>query len=202
MWIDVNQNTEDWFNLRLGKVTSSNFDKIMANEGKSFGNPAIEYAQKIALEIVTEQRDETGSYKNAFMDRGHELEPLAIEAYEIETLQIVTNGGFNDNGLTGDSPDGNIGDGCIEVKSVIPNIQWKRLKKGGFDLAYKWQIHGHIWQGEKDWCDFVSYCPEMPPKKQLYIFRVERDQEMIDRLKDRIDLFHKEILSNFKILTS
>ena len=46
MFIDVIQNTEEWFNLRIGKATSSNFAKIMANNNKAFGNPAIEYAQK------------------------------------------------------------------------------------------------------------------------------------------------------------
>ena len=72
---------------------------------------------------------------------------------------------------SGDSPDGNILNiGCIEVKSVVSNTQWKRLKKGGFDTAYKWQIHGHIWLGNKEWCDFVSYCSSMPESKQLVCF--------------------------------
>ena len=34
MWVDIEQNTEEWFNIRLGKATSSNFAKIMANEDK------------------------------------------------------------------------------------------------------------------------------------------------------------------------
>lgn len=201
MWIDVQQNTQEWFDLRLGKITSSNFSKIMANDPKVFGKPAIEYAQKVALEIVTGQRDETSNFKNAYMDRGHELEPIAIHLYELETFRKVTNGGFNDCGRYGDSPDSNIGkDGCLEIKSVIPNIQWNRIKKGGIDTSHKWQIHGHIWLGKKEWCDFVSYCPEMPESKQLHIYRVHRDEDMINSLKIRTKEFLKEVDKNITLL--
>lgn len=201
MWLDVEQNTDEWFELRLGKITSSNFGKIMANYGKAFGNPAIEYAQKVALEIVTGVRDESGSFSNGYMERGHELEPLAVEQYEIENFVEVTNGGFHDDGKFGDSPDGNVGDnGCIEVKSVIPNTQWKRLKKGGIDLAYKWQVHGHLFIGKKEWCDFISYCPEMPEEKQLHVVRVFVDDEMREQLIIRLAEFVLEVEKNVKIL--
>ena len=208
MFIDVKQNSDEWFDLRLKKATSSNFGKIMANEGKPFGNPAIEYAEKIALEYVTGERDESSSFSNYYMERGHELEASAIELYERETMYIVTNGGFyvqesKHKILLGDSPDGNVGDhGCIEVKSVIPKTQWKRLKKGGIDTAYKWQIHGHIWIGEKQWCDFVSYCPEMPENKRLHIFRIEKDESVIERMENRINLFKIEVINHIKILQS
>ena len=202
MWIDVQQNTDEWFNLRLGLATSSNFDKIMANYGKAFGNPAIEYAQKIALERVTGLRDERG-FKGKYFDDGHELEPLAIELYEIDNFITVINGGFNVVENLGDSPDGNVGEkGCIEVKSVIANTQWKRLKKGGYDTSYKYQIQGHIWIGEKEWCDFISYCPEMPENKQLHVHRVFRDDELIKMMEERIiGQFLPEVETNVKLLT-
>ena len=37
---NVDQNTDAWFDLRLVKITSSNFGTIMANDGKAFGEPA------------------------------------------------------------------------------------------------------------------------------------------------------------------
>jgi hypothetical protein len=202
MWVDVQQNTDEWFNLRLGLVTSSNFGKIMANYGKAFGNPAVEYAQKVALERVTGKKDDTGSYSNGYMDRGHELEPLAIEQYEIENFVEVTNGGFNVDGDYGDSPDGNVGeDGCVEVKSVIPNTQWKRIKKGGIDPGYKWQVQGHLFIGSKKWCDFISYCPEMPEKYQLHVVRVYVDKEMTDQLIDRLQQFVDLVEENVKLIS-
>lgn len=201
MWIDVQQNTKEWFDLRLGLATSSNFAKIMANEDKSFGIPAKEYAEKIALERVTNVRDESNNYTSLLMQRGHEYESIAIEQYEIEEMQIVTNGGFYIKKPFGDSPDGNVGsDGCVEVKTVIPNTHWKRLKKGGYDLAYKWQIQGHMFLGDKKWCDFISYCPEMPKNKRLYVFRVIRDDDMIERLERRLNEFEILVKENVKIL--
>jgi len=201
MWVDVQQNTPEWHDLRIGRITSSNFDKIMANEGKAFGNPAIKYARKKALERVTGLIDDTDNFTNIYMDRGNEFEPVAIEKYEIQTLNIVTNGGFNYWDLIGDSPDGNVGpNGCCEVKTVIANTQFERLEKGGYDKSYKWQIQGHLMPKEKEWCDFISFCPEMPADKQVYVYRVYKDDDMQRRLMERIDEFDKEIHSRVLIL--
>ena len=205
MWVDVEQNSEEWFNFRLGLATSSNFGKIMANFGKAFGNPAIEYAQKLALEIVTKERDETGPSGLWQFERGHEFEPVAIRRYELETLQTVTNGGFFHNleNTIGDSNDGNVGEnGCIEVKTVVPNTQWKRIKKGGIDSNYKHQINGHLLVGEKEWCDFISFCPEMPHNKQILITRVYRDEEELKKLESRLDAFLELVKENVRILKS
>jgi len=201
MWIDVEQNTDEWFNLRLGKATSSNFAKIMANYPNSLGKGATEYAQKIALEIVTGVRDESSLFTNHYMQRGHEYESEAIRLYEMETFTEVINGGFNDCDRLGDSPDGNVGkDGCIEVKTVIPNVQWNRIKNLSYDPNYFWQIMGHIWLGEKEWCDFISYCPEMPKNKQLHIHRVIPNDKSIECLKNRIKEFLVEVDENVELL--
>lgn len=201
MWLDIQQNSEDWFNARLGRATSSNFDTIMANEGKAFGQPAKDYAEKIALEIVTGVRDETQSFSNSYMDRGHELEPIAAELYEVETMQNVTNGGFFYTDKLGDSPDGLVGlDGVIEIKSVIPKTHWKTLKRGSFDPSYKWQYVGHLLISGRSWCDCVSFCPEFPEGKQLIIHRFERDEEMIRRLKSRLDDFLELVNENVSLL--
>lgn len=206
MWVDVQQNTDEWFKLRLGKPTSSQFGKIMANMGKAFGDPAKEYAEQLAAEIVTGVKDPNYSFSNQWMDRGNELEPIALEAYEEETMYEVTNGGFfiedcDHQIICGDSNDGNVGvNGCIEIKSVIAKTHWKRLKLGRPDPSYKWQYQGHIWLGKKQWCDNVSYCPEMPNQKKLLIFRVEKDNDMINQMEDRMSLFKKEVLNNIEIL--
>lgn len=169
--------------------------------GKAFGKPAIDYARKKALEIVTGEIDDTASFRNNYMERGNELEPLAIQLYEEEKFYAVDNGGFYEKGIYGDSPDGNIGsNGCLEVKCVIPNVHWERIEKGGIDGAYKWQVCGHLMVSGRDWCDFVSYCPEFAKGKQLYIHRVYRDEEMINKLKERLLEFEQLIKSKVEIL--
>jgi hypothetical protein len=174
---------------------------IMAHLGKDFGEPAKAYAQEVALERFSGKRIEKDGFQSYVMKRGQELEPIARELYEFENLVLVKNGGFFEDGKRGDSPDGLIGDdGVIEIKSVENKAHWKLIKKGGYDLSYKWQIQNHIWSTGRKWCDFVSYCPAFPTNKQLYIFRVERDEEMITQMNDRLKQFEELVGKNMEFL--
>lgn len=203
MWIDIEQNSDAWFDLRVGKITSSNFAKIMANGADKFGDPAIKYSERIALEMVIGERNDEDDFKSVYMERGNEYEPIAKGLYEIETFRKVKNGGFFYENDLGDSPDGIVGErGRVEIKCVIAGTQFKRLKKGGYDTAYKWQIQGHLWVGDADWCDFVQYAPKMPLSKQLYIHRVHRDEVMISELEAKMKKFRELVKQDVMILKS
>lgn len=198
---DVKQNSEEWFQLRLGKVTSSQMAVVMANLGKPFGDPAKRYALEIALERKLGRSVSEEVYQNAAMQRGHELEPIARELYERENFVVVKNGGFFEHEKTGDSPDGLVGeDGVVEIKSVYFNTHFKLLKEGGYDSKYKYQVHFHIWKTGRKWCDFVSFCPEMPEDKQLYTFRVHRDEEIIVQMDARLNQFERMVEENLRFL--
>lgn len=190
-WVDVQQNTPEWEELRLGKATASNFGKFMANYGRAFGEPAERYALQIALEIITGRRAEH-SFKNDDMERGHEQEPLARLLYEETHFTDVKNGGFFDCGLYGDSPDGLVGDdGIIEIKSVIASTHEATLRRAGPDPAYKWQLAGHLDCSGRQWVDFVSYCADFPEWNQLAVYRVHRDDitEQLAQLAERRSAF-------------
>lgn len=88
---DVEQNSEEWFGLRIGKVTTSNFGKFMANYGKAFGEPAKRYAFKIAKEQVTGEKSEEDSFTSKHIEEGHEFEPIARREYELKTFEILEN---------------------------------------------------------------------------------------------------------------
>ena len=45
----------------------------------------------------------------------------------------------------------------------------------------------------KDWCDFVSYHPDFPKEYQLFIKRVERDNDLIGRCEVDVINFLKEV---------
>lgn len=187
MWIDVQQNTDEWLNLRVGKMTSSMFKIIMAHEGKDFGKPALKYAEEIAYEIITGKKYEKDNYTNEHMQRGHEYEDEARKAYEYESFNDVTNGGFFDHGWYGDSPDGLIGDnGCLEIKVVVENVQRKNIKRGTVDPAYKWQVVGHILASGAEFCDFFTYCPDIEGEDSKFCYRFRKDQELEDRLLKRM----------------
>lgn len=185
---DVEQNTEAWEALRLGKVTNSHAPTFMANMGKAFGEPAKAYALTIALEQLNGRKSINAGFSNAQMDRGHAQEHDGRVLYERETFSAVTNGGFFCWGNHGDSPDGLIGSpGVLEIKSVIDKVHFANIKRGKFDPAYYWQLIGHLDCTGRDWVDFASYCADFPEDSQLFIDRLNREDyaEDIRALRER-----------------
>lgn len=190
---DVEQNTDEWLQLRAGKLTSSNLGKVMANYGKAFGEPAKKLAASIAVQQITGE-PESGGYSNEHMQRGHEQEPLARMLYENETFCDVENGGFFDSDFIGCSPDGMVSDdGVIEIKSVLSNVHFANIKRGGLDPAYKWQCIGNLKFTGRDWLDFISYCQSFPLGKRLYVHRIKKEDlsEEFKMIDDRISQFEK-----------
>lgn len=199
---DVEQNTDAWYALRLGKATASNFACFMANEGKAFGEPAKRYALQIALERITGEREEN-SYTNEHMERGHEQEPIARMLYEEMSFVDVANGGFFDCGEYGDSPDGLVNDdGVVEIKSVIPATHYATLQRGSFDPSYRWQLVGHLDCTGRDWVDFISYCSLFPEDKRLIVHRLWREQceDELKRLKERREKFLELVQSTYNTI--
>ncbi|MBQ0364982.1 YqaJ viral recombinase family protein [Providencia rettgeri] len=200
---DVEQNSDDWESLRVGKVTSSNAPLFMANYGKAFGDPAKKYALQIALERITGAKAEY-NYSNKHMERGHEQEPIARMLYEDTTFSYVLNGGFFDCGDYGDSPDGIVENskGIIEIKSVIASVHYATLTRNSFDPSYKWQLISHLDCTQMDWVDFVSYCADFPEGKQLIIHRLNKDdfQDEISQLQERRNQFLELIKTTQEII--
>lgn len=202
MFLDIQQNTEEWLQMRVGKVTSSGVGKIMANYGKAFGPPAKEYAVKIALEQLTGEAVGV-HYTNAHMDRGHQEEPIARATYEDRYFCEVSNGGFFDNGLTGDSPDGLIyDDGVLEIKSVIGHVQFSTIKRGGFDPKYKWQLVFHLRETGREWVDYASYSSDFPEGDRLYVHRcvVSDFKEEFKMVDDRLEEFFALVDTSKKMI--
>lgn len=190
---DIEQNSEAWGELRIGKPTGSQFGCFMANFGKPFGEPAQRYALQIALERITGKKAEF-SFSNEHMERGHEQEPVARMLYQEQKFCDVLNGGFFDWGDYGDSPDGLVnGNGVVEIKSVIASTHYATLKRGSFDPSYKWQLVGHLDCTGRDWVDFVSYCADFPEETQLIVYRADRDdfKEELEKLQERRTEFLK-----------
>ena len=193
---DVEQNTDEWLNLRIAKITGSSISKIMANYGKAFGDPAKKLAVSIAREMITNKLSTAESYSNAHMERGHEQEPIARALYEEQTFCDVLNGGFFEDGPLGCSPDGRVNEnGLIEIKSVLDHVHYANMKRGNVDPAYKWQVYFNLKVTKRDWIDFVSFCADFPEDTKLYIFRVNKQdiQPEIEMIDNRVYEFLKEV---------
>ena len=206
MWHDVEQNTPEWLQMRAGRITGSAISKIMANDGKAFGDPAKKLAVDLAVERLTGKHVSSG-FQNIHMQRGHEQEPIARELYQDAFFVNVENGGFFDNEKTGCSPDGIIYDGdklgLIEIKSVIPSQQYKRIKAGVHDPAYTWQIMHNLRESKAEYCDYISFCNDFPAGKKLFVERIFASGHKVnfDKIETRLKKFEKlidEIMGDIK----
>ena len=203
-WHDIEQNTDAWLDLRMGRVGGSAIGKVMANYGKAFGKPAHDVALKIALERITGTRVDQ-SYTNDHMERGHEQEPIARQLYEETTFTEVGNGGFFECGeLIGVSPDGISNVGLIEIKSVIGSVHFETVKRGAFDPKYKWQMLLGMGGSGLPWIDYVEYCSEFPEGKKLFIQRLnigDYSEDMI-KITMRLNEFNGLIDDKIKLIES
>ena len=204
-WIDIEQNTDEWLALRAGKIGGSSIGKVMANFGKSFGQPAKDLAAKIAIEQITGKPIMYG-YSNFHMERGHEQEPIARGLYEEASFSDVNPGGYyTDDILVGVSPDGLVyNDGIIEIKSVIASVQYQTVKRGGFDPKYTWQVYYNLLHSGRDWLDYVSYCADFPEGRRLHVARTYRDdcEKFFAMIAERMDEFAKEVEEAKFIITN
>lgn len=189
---DVEQGTQEWFALRCGKATASEFASILA---KGQGKMRASYLRRVVAERLTGKPSET--YRNAHMDRGQEQEPLARMAYELATDNIVQRIAFIEHGSisAGCSPDGLVHGKRrgAEIKCVIPTVQVETVDAGGYPSEHKAQIQGSLWiTGFEAW-DFCSYSPDMPAHLKTYIFTVERDDAYIKTLEAEVLAFLADV---------
>ena len=188
------QRTEDWYNIRKGKMTASNAETIIAN-----GKGLETYIYNLMAEYYSSAEKE--NYINADMQRGIDLEPEAKIEFQFYTgLDIKEVGCVELNEYILASPDGLIGDdGLIEIKCPNDSIYFKLLLSNNIKPEYIAQMQMQMYVTERQYCYFVSYNPNF--EKSLYIKKINRDEEMIDKLKkglERGTQLIKEIKENFR----
>ena len=189
----MEQGSDEWFAVRLGKVTGSNFGTAIAKPGST----RTLYMRKLIAEVLTGSRQ--ASYSNANMDRGTELEPLAREYYEMINDCIVKQVGFIEvNEDVGVSPDGLVGEGGgLEIKCPLPSTHISYILADREVACYRPQIQSCLWGTGRKWWDFVSYCPEVT-KRPYWTIRVKRDEQYIAELEIKIGKFIKEMKSQIE----
>jgi len=171
--IDAPQRSPEWFAARLGCLTASCLGDAFAKTKSGYAASRRNLAMRLVLERITGRSQESG-YTNADMQRGIELEPDALSRYELEHDAIVNQVGFlrHNTLMTGCSPDGMVGaDGLIEIKAPKPAIHLDYIR-GGLPEAYRLQMVHALWLTGRQWCDFVSYCPDFPESLQLRVMRL------------------------------
>ena len=186
----VEQRSQAWFEMRKGKITSSEIYKIMGEKGLS------ETAKSYLLEKVVEFYD--GFSEPAVgraLEWGTELEPVAIQHYEeLRNIKVDKASFVPYDSSYGGSPDGIVPpDGIVEVK--CPYKSANHFKHGMIKNAasfkkitpnYYYQcVSNMICTGTK-WCDFISFDPRVKEGFKMFIFRLELDEKEVKNVKERI----------------
>lgn len=167
LYHDVEQGTDEWFALRAGVPTASEFSKLVTGTGKA-STQVDAYAHQLAAErFAGEPLDRWEG--NQWTERGHEMEDRARAWYE-NTFpdRSITCVGFITDGLAGCSPDSLVDDdGLLEIKCLKASshvgviMYYERMKKLKPD--YVPQTQGQIMIAARAWCDILFWHPDLPP---------------------------------------
>jgi hypothetical protein len=179
------QNSAEWIQCRLGVPTASRFKDVMA---KGKGITRANYLYDLAGEIVTGAA--ATHYHDANMLRGELLQPEARDLYAVltdfEPFQI----GFIKNGRIGASPDYLVGvDGIVEIKTRLPRLQIELLVEDKVPNENWAQIQGQLLVSGRQWVDFLSYSPGLPP----FLRRVYSDSDYQMDLTQELEEFVKDL---------
>ena len=185
----MEQSTEEWFAIKAGIPSASNFDKLLTVKGEP-SKQRTKYMYTLAGEKITGKKEET--YQNAAMTRGIEMEAEARNCYDMIKGYDVKQVGFcmDDNRQYGCSPDGLVSeDGLVEIKCPLMATQVGYLLENKLPTDYFQQCQGQLFVTGRKWLDFVSYFPGLKP----FITRVTPDKKFHAALKKELDLFVTEL---------
>jgi len=187
---DIEQGSQDWLDLRLGKITASRVADIMSNgRGGKPSDKTKSYMSELISEILT--GEQTYFKQSAAMEWGTACEPQARAMYELQNDVDVEEVAFIQlNDHVGVSPDGLVGeDGLLEIKCPTSKKQIERALSDSYHSDYKEQIQMQLWVSGRKWCDFVSFDPRINGSASYLQERVYIDSGYIADMGFRIQNF-------------
>ena len=187
---EVQQRTDAWHQLRIGKVTASRVADIIAKTKTGPSASRENYLAQLVCERLTGQPAE--SYSNSSMQWGTDTEPFARAAYEGRMDLLVTEVGFVTHPwitMSGASPDGLASEGMVEIKCPNTATHIETLLTKTVPTKYITQMMWQMACADRPWCDFVSFDPRLPEKHQLFIKRINYDPEMVNMLENSVIQF-------------
>ena len=168
----MEQRSEEWFNIRKGRVTGSAVGAILgiapfAKQAdilrrmvRDWHRAPSEFVGNIATEWGV--RNEAGALTEYEMVSGNKVEACAFYQYEH---------------WLGASPDGLVGDrGLVEIKCPF-GIRYKHppvFKTVKDQTHYYAQMQIQLFCTDRDWCDFYQWTPNGD-----LIERIERDESFL-----------------------
>jgi len=195
---DIVQGTPEWMALRIGKIGGSRVADLLTEGRGGESLTRRKYKNELIRERLTHRKLDT--WKSPAMQRGIDLEPMARAWYEVhyntfvDQVAIVLHPTIEGAQC---SPDGLVDatNSLIEIKVPDPSNHLDNILTGGKQLEqYYDQV---MWQlacmPEREFCDLVSFDPEMPDHLQGFVKRIYRDDEYIKNMENKVTLFLQEI---------
>lgn len=195
--VNCEQGSTEWFDARLGHVTSSDIHRVIKKRKRGDGElqSRIDYKFEILMERLT--RIPAEHFVSKPMEFGKTNEPLARTSYELDKETTVETVGYVLHPtikMAGCSPDGLLGDdGLVELK--VPNscTHLEYLLTGIPPEEYLAQMMWQMACTGRQWCDFVSYDPRMPQECGLFVRRQYRDDKIIAEMESEVVKFLGEV---------
>lgn len=189
--VEVEQRSFQWHTMRLGVITASGIDCILAKAGsvKRGG-----YMSELIAEIATGAPKPLVSAKA--LEWGINNEPAAIDTYQFTTGEAVRQIPFfyrDDSMRAGCSPDGVMEKKTLELKCPWNTIHHIDLIVDGvIKKEYQMQCQFQMWCMGTQQVDFMSFDPRMRKSIDLVV-TIDRNDEMMKCFDDAIPQFVKEM---------
>lgn len=184
------QRSNDWFDARKGRFTASNIHKLLGVSG--LGQTGESYIFEKAVEEVY-GLDEDDNFISHDMQRGITLEPLAFRKFkeikEFQFLDVQETTFFSYGSHAGASPDGLVGnDAILEIKCPRPTKFFNLIANGveAIDKEYIAQMQMQMLCTNSVKSYFFNYII-FNGKEMWHEIEVERNEKMIDLIKERIE---------------
>jgi len=206
----------DWLQARTGFATGSKVADIVktiykkgsteAGKDRAWSAKRSHYADHVLAERLTGKPQ--GVKKIYSLEERRDLEPEARSAYALFHKQNVTEVGFIHHLFIerfGCSPDGFCGDdGMLEIKCLDATTHL-RLWEGDETVIeeYKPQIVSGLSCTNRNWLDFVSYCPQISDEYdylKIYVRRFHRNEDEISVLECSVKKFLGEVDNRLRVL--
>lgn len=191
----MEQRSPEWYAARCGSLGASQLNEALATTKSGWGASRDNLKNRIIAERLTGLPTE--GYSNSAMQWGIDNEDAARQAYEAHTGVFVDDMGIAPHPTlkhTHASPDGLVGDdGLIEIKCPNTTTHIETLKAKKAPSKYMKQMMWQMRCTDRQWCDFVSFDPRLPKHLQLFVVRVERDDEAIAELEGQVAEFLAEV---------
>jgi len=196
---EVEQGSDEWFALRKGRLTASQYHNVFNKKTMRLNNAtAINHMDGMLGDMNCHEDDRIILKPSYAMERGTRLEPLARLDFELRTGIEVSEVGFVTNKAFGDhigcSPDGLIdgGKGGIEIKCPLAKAHYRYHRQGVLPKEYREQVHGCMAVCDADYWWFTSYYPNIQDFT-LKVYRDEYTASIAQMLKEFNNLFAQRL---------